>query len=271
MSDDEGQAVKKAKKEPVSEGAEVNNGEGGASKGESVTMTPRQRELRGELSTLREKVAELKNGGNFEAAIALVAKFEKKTRLVLEYDICAEAAVLLVQLYQEQGDSKALNTAILTISKHRQQHRKVIAAIMAESMQFLESRKFADDEEYLDYLEALRSVSAGKIYLEVDAARLTMRLARHREAEGNTEEAAKILLEVAVETYGTMDKFEKAKFLLEQVRLTLVNKDFIRASIVAKKSRSTGYSRRRFSRNQAEVLRPDDPVLHSQKRPAEIV
>lgn len=32
-----------------------------------------------------------------------------------------------------------------------------------------------------------------------------------------------------------MDKLEKAEFLLEQVRLCLVNKDFVRASIVAKK------------------------------------
>lgn len=198
-------------------------------------MTPKQRELQAELETVRAKVAEFRNSGDLAGAIAHVTKFEKKTRLALEYEICAEAAVLLVQLYQEAGDLKALNTEILTISKHRQQHRRVIAAMMKECMTFLEAHKFADDKEYLDYLETLRTVSEGKIYLEVDAARLTMRLAKHKEAEGDTEEASRVLQEVAVETYGTMDKFEKAEFLLEQVRLCLVNKDFIRASIVAKK------------------------------------
>eukprot|EP00750_Incisomonas_marina_P015413 INCI18235.1.p1 GENE.INCI18235.1~~INCI18235.1.p1 ORF type:complete len:491 (-),score=115.50 INCI18235.1:184-1656(-) len=198
-------------------------------------MTPKQRELQAELETVRAKVVEFRNSGDLAGAIAHVTKFEKKTRLALEYEICAEAAVLLVQLFQEAGDLKALNTEILTISKHRQQHRRVIAAMMKECMAFLEAHKFADDKEYLDYLETLRTVSEGKIYLEVDAARLTMRLAKHKEAEGDTEEASRVLQEVAVETYGTMDKFEKAEFLLEQVRLCLVNKDFIRASIVAKK------------------------------------
>eukprot|EP00591_Stephanopyxis_turris_P000414 CAMPEP_0195525192 /NCGR_PEP_ID=MMETSP0794_2-20130614/25494_1 /TAXON_ID=515487 /ORGANISM="Stephanopyxis turris, Strain CCMP 815" /LENGTH=484 /DNA_ID=CAMNT_0040655589 /DNA_START=107 /DNA_END=1561 /DNA_ORIENTATION=+ len=235
MSDNTPQTPKTEK--PVS-GAESGGGEKAPKKKgttSTTTMTPKQRELWDELKTVKETVEKSKIAGDLEGAIAVVTKFEKKTRLALEYEICAEAAVLLVQLHQEVGDSKALSAAILTISKHRAQHRKVIAAIMKESMQYLENKKFADDKEYLDYLDTLRTVSEGKIYLEVDAARLTMRVAKHKEAEGDTEEASRVLQEVAVETYGTMDKFEKAEFLLEQIRLCLVNKDFIRASIVAKK------------------------------------
>jgi len=43
------------------------------------------------------------------------------------------------------------------------------------------------------------------------------------------------LNEVHVETYGAMTKKEKAEFILEQIRLMLAKKDFVRASIVAKK------------------------------------
>jgi 26S proteasome regulatory subunit N5 len=234
MSDNE--AAKKAKLEEDNDSSNL----GGASAGDSqkdppVTMTPKQRELKAELNQLRKQVDDLKNDGDIDGAMSLITKFEKKTRLVLEYDICAEAAILLIQLTQEKGDLKTLNATILTLTKHRQQHRKVIAAFMKECMVFLEAHKFDDVQEYLEYIETLRTVSEGKIYLEVDAARLTMRIAKHREAEGDTEEASKVLQEVAVETYGTMDKLEKANFLLEQVRLCLVNKDFIRASIVAKK------------------------------------
>ena len=162
-------------------------------------MTPKQRELRAELAALRAKVDDLRGAGDLASAITLVAKFEKKTRLALEYEICADAAVVLVELYQEAGDLKALNTAVLTISKHRQQHRRVIAAIMGSSMKFLNDHTF-DEKEYLDYLQTLRTVSEGKIYLEVEAARLTMRLAKHKEADGDSEEASRVLLEVAVET-----------------------------------------------------------------------
>jgi hypothetical protein len=213
-------------------------GGGGGSKKEAVigtALTPKQRELYDELKKINSKVDELRAASDLQGAIALLTKFEKKTRLLLEYEICADAVVLLVKLYQEAGDFKALNTAVLTISKHRQQHRKVIAAMMKECMSFLDTVKFPDNKDYLDYIQTLRTVSEGKIYLEVDSARLTMRVAKHKEAEGDLEEASRVLQEVAVETYGTMNKFEKAEFLLEQVRLCLVNKDFVRASIVANK------------------------------------
>jgi 26S proteasome regulatory subunit N5 len=38
-----------------------------------------------------------------------------------------------------------------------------------------------------------------------------------------------------VETYGSLSKKEKVEFILEQMRLTLANKDFVRAAIVSSK------------------------------------
>jgi len=47
--------------------------------------------------------------------------------------------------------------------------------------------------------------------------------------------AAEILQEVSVETIGSMEQREKLEIVLEQVRLCLANKDYIRSEIVAKK------------------------------------
>lgn len=44
-----------------------------------------------------------------------------------------------------------------------------------------------------------------------------------------------MLQEVHVETYGSLSKKEKVEFILEQMRLTLGKKDFVRAAIVAGK------------------------------------
>jgi hypothetical protein len=44
-------------------------------------------------------------------------------------------------------------------------------------------------------------------------------LARLREEEGKIAEASETLQEVAIETFGSMEKREKAEFLLEQVRV----------------------------------------------------
>jgi 26S proteasome regulatory subunit N5 len=55
------------------------------------------------------------------------------------------------------------------------------------------------------------------------------------EQAGRVSEAADILQEVQVETIGAMKIREKCDFLLEQTRLCLAKKDFIRAEIISKK------------------------------------
>jgi 26S proteasome regulatory subunit N5 len=74
-----------------------------------------------------------------------------------------------------------------------------------------------------------------QIFLEVERARLTRMLARIAEDRGKPQEAADIMQEVAVETYGALSKEEKVAFVLEQVRLVLDRGDYARAQILAKK------------------------------------
>lgn len=74
-----------------------------------------------------------------------------------------------------------------------------------------------------------------QIYVEVERARLTRILSAMKEKEGNIDEAAKLLQELQVETYGSMEKREKVEFILEQMRLCLARKDYIRTQIISKK------------------------------------
>jgi 26S proteasome regulatory subunit N5 len=56
-----------------------------------------------------------------------------------------------------------------------------------------------------------------------------------KEQDGDVSTAATVLQEVHVETYGSLSKREKIEYILEQMRLTLLKQDFVRASIVAGK------------------------------------
>merc|ERR1712150_69546 len=58
------------------------------------------------------------------------------------------------------------------------------------------------------------------------------RQSKIKEAEGDLVAASKILGELQIETYGSMKKKEKIEFILQQMRLTLLNFDFIRCGIV---------------------------------------
>ena len=92
-----------------------------------------------------------------------------------------------------------------------------------------------DMEQKLKLIDSLRTVTVGKIYVEIERARLTKILAQIKENQGNIEEAATILQELQVETYGSMEKREKIEFLLEQMRTCLLKGDFIRTQIISRK------------------------------------
>lgn len=112
-------------------------------------------------------------------------------------------------------------------------------------------------------------LSSEQIYVEIERARLTKTLANIKEQSGDVKEAASILQELQVrkkhwksehgfsfgplkteacassetsvnvllqvETYGSMEKKEKVEFILEQMRLCIAVKDYIRTQIISKK------------------------------------
>ncbi|CAM9406946.1 unnamed protein product [Discosporangium mesarthrocarpum] len=84
-------------------------------------------------------------------------------------------------------------------------------------------------------LVTLRDITDGKIFVEAERAKLTRLLAKLKEEDGDVAGAADVLQEVHVETYGALDKKEKADFILEQIRLTLAKKDYVRALIQSRK------------------------------------
>merc|ERR1712007_117214 len=89
--------------------------------------------------------------------------------------------------------------------------------------------------EKLNLMTTLTEVTDGKIFVEVEKARLTKMMADMKEAEGNIEEAANLLQEVQVEAFGAMEPREKTEYILNQMRLVIAKKDFVRTQIISKK------------------------------------
>ena len=113
--------------------------------------------------------------------------------------------------------------------------------------------QISDMPQKLRLIDTLRTVTVGKIYVEIERARLTRKLATIKENEGKIDEAASILQELQVETYGSMEKREKIEFLLEQMRVCLLKGDFIRTQIISRK-----ISIRSFEDEQYHVIRRSD-------------
>ncbi|XP_042028533.1 26S proteasome non-ATPase regulatory subunit 12 homolog A-like [Salvia splendens] len=171
--------------------------------------------------------------GSLEAKIESLLNLEKQMRQVGDVAGTRKAATDILQLCYEAGAWQTLNEQILLISKRRGQLKQAVQAMVQQAMQYIDQTPDIDTK--IELIKTLNSVSAGKIYVEIERARLIKKLAKIKEEQGHIAEAADLMQEVAVETFGAMAKTEKIAFILEQVRLCLDRQDYVRAQILSRK------------------------------------
>ena len=159
-------------------------------------------------------------------------KKEKELRQQEEVDAIESRKVLcdIIERVKNQEGWEALSEWVQTLAKRRRQPKQAIVGMIQQCMDYLDS--LPEDHPLL---KTLRQVTEGKIFLEVEFARLTRRLVNIKHKQGNTKEASDLLQEVQVETYGSMDKHEKLEFLLEQLRLLLKLEEYTKFQIISNK------------------------------------
>merc|ERR1711871_973625 len=171
---------------------------------------------------------------HLDEALENLLNLEKQCRLSNDVDSVVKIVIAIVSILKSQKEWKKLNEHVLIISKRRAQHKKAVSAVVQEAMKVLDDL-VGDEPTLLEMIETIRTVTEGKIFVELERARVTKRLADIKEANGDIESACVTLNDIQVETYGSMERREKAEFVLEQMRLLLDNNDLIRANMVAKK------------------------------------
>ncbi|KAG0570069.1 hypothetical protein M758_6G131100 [Ceratodon purpureus] len=209
--------------------------------------------------------------GKLDAKIEALLNEEKQMRLAADVAGTRKVVLEIIQLCYEAKAWKTLNEQILLLSKRRSQLKQAVTAMVQQAMQYIDETP--DVETRIELIETLNTVSAGKIYVEIERARLIKKLAKIREEQGQIAEAADCMQEVAVETFGAMAKTEKIAFILEQVRLCLDRKDFIRAQILSRKINPKSFTetpRQKKKAKEAESIieepAPDVPTLPELRR-----
>jgi hypothetical protein len=110
--------------------------------------------------------------------------------------------VAILEVLHRAGDWKGINEHIVLLSKRRAQLKQAVGALVKEAMGYVDVAP--DLATKIALIETLGAVTSGKIFVEVEKARLTRQLAKIKEEQGKPEEAAEIMQEVAVETYGAL-------------------------------------------------------------------
>ncbi|KAK7113343.1 26S proteasome non-ATPase regulatory subunit 12-like [Littorina saxatilis] len=187
-------------------------------------------------ATVDEKIPkceQLTKQGKLTEALDILLALEKQTRTASDTHSTGKVLMAIVKNCYEANNWDALNENIVVITKKRGQIKQAVTKMIQEAYTYVEKTPNMDVK--LKLIDTLRTVTAGKIYVEIERARLTRTLAKIKEDAGKITEAADILQELQVETFGSMEKKEKVDFILEQMRLCLAKKDYIRTQIISKK------------------------------------
>lgn len=170
-----------------------------------------------------------------DAALAQLLPHEKTARLSADVHATTQIVLAMLAIAHDAGPSawETLNDTIILISKRRAQLKQAIIAMVQKASEYAHAQ--TDEALKLQLINTLRSVSEGKIFVELERVRLTKTLASMQESKGDVAAACKTMQDTQVETLGGMDKREKTDFILEQLRLCLETSDYVRAQITSRK------------------------------------
>eukprot|EP01039_Chlorochromonas_danica_P005272 gene5273-5807_t len=168
-----------------------------------------------------------------EEALAYLLPLEKKCRVNNDFLNLKEVCLQMIRLCHAKQEWEKLNAVLALINKRSAQHKLTLTAVVQEALGYIDSTPSVDLK--INLIKALKEVCEGKIHVEGESARLHFMLAKIYEDQGNIAIACDTIQDVHVETYGSLTKMEKAEYILEQVRLNLIRKDFIRTAIQSRK------------------------------------
>ena len=113
----------------------------------------------------------------------------------------------------DEKDYPRLREWLITLSKRRAQSKKAITDMVQLCMGTFKEAMPSREERHT-MLVTMRKATEGKIFLEREYSQSTMELVEMYEADGKIDEAANIIQEIAIETYGSLENKEKVEFIL---------------------------------------------------------
>lgn len=168
-----------------------------------------------------------------DEAVDQLLSLEKKCRVNNDTKNLKEVCLHMVRLCRERGEWMKLNAVLALINKRCTQQKSTMSAVVTETLTYISGTP--DQSTKVDLIKALALVCDGKIYIEAESASLAFMLSKIHESNGDLAAATAIIQDVHVETYGSLSKMEKAEYILDQIRLNLLVKDYIRTTIHSRK------------------------------------
>lgn len=184
-------------------------------------------------NTLSLITAAKEGSKSFDDVLEILLLNEKKHRKQDEMENTMFTVLETAGLCHHFKQWKLLEEQIASFARRHGQFKEVIQKLVQTCVKFLDDTPDVDTK--LSFMDALLGVAEGKIYLELERARLTMqKCAVIEKDKGDIKGAGEVIKDLQVETYGSIERREKTTYILEQMRVFLACRDpayFIRAKI----------------------------------------
>ncbi|KAM5442464.1 proteasome regulatory particle subunit [Microsporum ferrugineum] len=200
---------------------------------------------------------------NLQGAVEKLLQLEKQARQASDLPSTSRLLVGIVTICKNAGDWEVLNEQVIALSKKHGQLKQAITKMVQVVMEYLDQTPSL--EVKLSLIETLRTVTEGKIFVEVERARVTRALSDIKKSQGDINAAADILCELQVETFGSMARREKTEFILEQVALCIKKKDWTQANILSRKI-TTKFFARKPKRTPEQIEKDNKEAEEKEKK-----
>ncbi|KAK9473518.1 PCI domain-containing protein [Dipodascopsis tothii] len=175
---------------------------------------------------------------NLQGGLERLLALEKQTRQASDLASTERLLLRIVRACKEAGEYGVMTEQVQLLSKKHGQLKQAITKMIQEVIGFLDD--VTDLKTKIEVIDCVRTVTEGKIFVEVERARVTRTLAKIKEGQGDIAAAADLMCDLQVETYGSMNNREKTEFILEQIQLCVARGDHTQAGILSRKI-STSY------------------------------
>lgn len=170
---------------------------------------------------------------NFDSRLLILLELEKSSRYADDIETNQKILLEIVKLCAESKNWRKLGEVAQMLSKKSFAKKEAIAKMVQECMSHLDN--IFEKDLKICVINDLRNLSNGKIYLEIERARLTKFLAEIKEEEGLIQEASDIIAEIKIESIGTMSPVERCELFLHQMRLFVATSQTDLALVLSKK------------------------------------
>lgn len=158
---------------------------------------------------------------------------ERTARLDDDFVKSNQLCQTIVKTLYNRGDFPNFLKLLEYLAQRKNQSREAIISIVKYALN--EILPLQPKDKQVELLTTIISITEGKIFVETEFSQAVKLMANIHIQDNEIAKAAKLIQDVQIEAFGSLDRKYKTEYILYQMQILIQNNDFIRTLIVSNK------------------------------------